>query len=287
VAVAFKLALRDLPPPDLVALATFVSWVSLAAVLLFRRIRNSGAGIPDRKTEGTDLLKAGLLGLLNPLAYYWILFAAYDRLPAQAAQPLNYTWPIFLALLAAPMAGRKPSVRDFAGLLISLIGVILISRRPGESAESLDSSGIVLALGSGVIWAFYWLAGTGLKMDGTLRLFTGFTTALPILGIIWLRRGLQVPVTGAGWISLLWVGLFEMGITFMLWNGALESTKKPARIGNLVYLGPFISLLWIAMILGESIRPATVGGLAVIIAGILTGQSRRRIKPTHQNQKKG
>jgi drug/metabolite transporter (DMT)-like permease len=67
-----------------------------------------------------------------------------------------------------------------------------------------------------------------------------------------------------------------MGITFLLWNGALENTNRPARVGNLVYLGPFISLLWISLILEEIIRPATVAGLAVVIAGILIGQSRKK-----------
>lgn len=270
VAVAFKLALREILPLDLVTLATFFSWVSLGSVLLLRA-KNPRRVQPLRGT----IIKAGLLGLLNPLSYYWILFAAYHRLPAQAAQPLNYTWPLFLALLAAPMTGRKPTRRDLAGLLISLAGVILISWRPGEG-EALSVAGIILALGSGIIWAYYWLAGTGLNMDGTLRLFVGFSAALPVLGIIWWRRGLSVPVSSIGWLTVIWIGLFEMGLTFLLWNGAMENTERPARIGNLVYLGPFISLLWISLILGEAIRPATVAGLAVIISGILMSQSRKK-----------
>lgn len=270
VAVAFKLALREILPLDLVTLATFFSWISLGMVLLIRP-KN-----PLReKPAPRECVKAGLLGFLNPLAYYWILFAAYNRLPAQAAQPLNYTWPLFLALLAAPMTGRKPTRRDLAGLLISLVGVLLISWRPG-AGEPLSAAGIVLALGSGIIWAYYWLAGTRLNMDGTLRLFIGFSAALPVLGILWWRGGFLLPLSINGWLTVIWVGLFEMGLTFILWNGAMENTERPARIGNLVYLGPFISLLWISLILGELIRPATVAGLAVIISGILIGQSRKK-----------
>lgn len=270
VAVAFKLALREIPPLDLVALATFFSWLSLGAVLLLRP-----KNLPRVKSPPNTIIKAGLLGLLNPLLYYWILFAAYERLPAQAAQPLNYTWPLFLALLAAPMAGKKPTRRDLAGLLISLVGVILISWRP-SSTQTLNPAGVILALGSGIIWAYYWLAGTRLIIDGTVRLFVGFSTALPILGVLWLSRGFPVPMSLRGWFAVIWVGLFEMGITFLLWNGAMERTERPARIGNLVYLGPFISLLWISLILGELIRPATVAGLVVIVSGILTGQSRKK-----------
>ncbi len=272
VAVAFKLALRELDPIDLVALAAFFSWVSLAAVLLTRTI----SGTPPAAFTRRNFLFSAALGLLNPLAYYWVLFAAYDRLPAQAAQPLNYTWPLFLAILAAPLAGKRPTARDLLGLSISLIGVVLIARRPGSGSEDLNPLGVALALGSGIIWAFSWLTGTRLRIDGTLRLFFGFSAALIVLSVIWLRRGAAFPSSPLGWFSVVWVGFFEMGITFLLWNTALERSNRPARIGNLVYLGPFISLLWIYLILGEAIRPSTLAGLAVIVSGILMGQGRKR-----------
>jgi len=271
VAVAFKLALRELSPLDLVALSVFFSWISLGAVLLFRR----SPPFPEIKITKQSVLYSALLGLLTPLGYYWILFAAYDRLPAQAAQPLNYTWPLFLALLAAPISGNKPTGRDLLGLFISLAGVILIARRPGSGSGPLDPTGIGLALGSGIIWAFSWLMGTRILMDGALRLFTSFSAALGVLAVLWVRRGAIVPFSPTGWGAVMWVGIFEMGITFILWNGALVRTRRPARIGNLVYLGPFISLFWISLILGENIRPATVAGLAVIVSGILIGRGRK------------
>lgn len=284
VAVAFKISLRELSPIDLVALASFFSWLSLGIVLFVNRTRrgrlyqSEGHGIPP--VSHRTIVFSAFLGLLNPLAYYWILFAAYDRLPAQAAQPLNYTWPLFLALLAVPISGKKPTGRDLAGLFISLSGVILISWHPGTGTAFLNPVGIALALGSGIIWAASWLVGTRLHIDGTLRLFVGFSTALVFLVVIWWRRGALVPVSSTGWIGVIWVGLFEMGFTFLLWNRALEKTNKPARIGNLVYLGPFISLFWISLILGETIRPATVAGLAVIVIGIFTG----RRQDSHQRK---
>jgi len=278
VAVAFKLALKEISPLDLVALAVFFSWLSLGAVLLFRRNpffqQNHQIRFPETSVTKQSILYSALLGLVTPLAYYWILFAAYDRLPAQAAQPLNYTWPLFLALLAVPITGRKPTGRDLLGLLISFAGVVLIARRPEGSPEILDPTGIVLALGSGLIWAFSWLVGIRIRIDGTLRLFTGFSSALLVLAVFRLKRGGSLPSSLTGWAAVFWVGLFEMGITFLLWNGALERTRRPARIGNLIYLGPFISLFWIALILGEHIRPATVTGLAVIVSGILIGRGR-------------
>ena len=69
---------------------------------------------------------AGLaFALLNPVLYYLVLFEAYDRLPAQIAQPLNYTWAITLALLAVPLLGQRLSGRDMLAVLLGYGGVVI------------------------------------------------------------------------------------------------------------------------------------------------------------------
>ena len=281
VATAFKLALRTLEPIDLLCLSIMVSWTALAAALLRQRLsaRRSAGASGVRSTGGSEkeAVIAGVLGILNPLVYYWILFTAYDRLPAQIAQPLTYTWPLFLALLALPINGRGPAGSETAGIIISLAGVVLTARSGGGENVPADLPGVLLALGSAVIWALYWLVGNRLTMDGTLRLFTGFSTALPAAVVIWGIRGFNLPGNVLEGLAVLWTGLFEMGITFIFWNTALSLTARPARIGNLVYIGPFISLIWIALVLKEPIHPFTIVGLAVIVLGILAGRNVLRL----------
>lgn len=275
VATAFELALRELSPADLLAFAVVISWLALGAVLLVRRIRNR-----EWITGGARRwAQAALLGLLNPVIYYLILFTAYHRLPAQVAQPLNYTWPLFLAILAAPLSGIRPAGRDMAALGISFIGVVVIAGPWNSlSGDGLDRTGVFLALGSGVVWALYWLLSRRLEGDDGVRLFAGFTAAVAVLIPMWIIRGAPLPTTPVGWSAAVWTGLFEMGVTFIAWSRALEKAARPARIGNLVYLGPFISLLWIRLILREPIRPATVIGLAVIVGGILWGRRNVRAR---------
>ena len=312
VATAFKLALFGLDPLDLLCLSVMVSWAALGAALLRRRFsaRRSGAlsGDPsgagsavhsaDASEVGSDVhsadvsgacsggglgsfrkevLIAGMLGILNPILYYWILFTAYDRLPAQIAQPLNYTWPLFLALLALPINGRGPTRLETAGILISLAGVVLIARPGGGVTASADLFGVLLAMGSGVIWALYWLIGNRLAMDGALRLFIGFSAAVIPAFILWAARGFILPGSLSAGLAAVWAGLFEMGLTFLFWDAALQRTARPARIGNLVYIGPFISLIWIALVLEEPIHPLTIVGLAVIVLGILAGRNALRL----------
>lgn len=59
-----------------------------------------------------------------------------------------------------------------------------------------------------------------------------------------------------------------MGVTFLLWQKAMQATDRAASIGSLIFLSPFLSLIFISQILGEDIHPATFVGLVLIIAGL-------------------
>ena len=65
-----------------------------------------------------------------------------------------------------------------------------------------------------------------------------------------------------------YVGLFEMGITFSLWLRALKLSPSPALVSNFVYISPFLSLVLLRFVLGESLLVSTFVGLVFIIGGI-------------------
>jgi drug/metabolite transporter (DMT)-like permease len=58
----------------------------------------------------------------------------------------------------------------------------------------------------------------------------------------------------------------------VLWLGALKSTNNTARISNLIFASPFISLILLATIIGEEIHPSTLIGLVMIIIGLVVQQ---------------
>jgi drug/metabolite transporter (DMT)-like permease len=63
-----------------------------------------------------------------------------------------------------------------------------------------------------------------------------------------------------------------MGLTFVLWLTALKLSSTTARISNLVFFSPFISLILVSVFVGENILPATVIGLIIIISGVILQQ---------------
>jgi drug/metabolite transporter (DMT)-like permease len=123
-AIAFKIALKHM---DYIQLLFYSSITSSLLLLVFLWFRGE---LPQLfKFTQKQYLYSIFLGLLNPFAYYLVLLKAYSILPAQLAQPLNYTWPIMLVLLSAPLLKQKLKLRSMLAILISFLGVYFISSR--------------------------------------------------------------------------------------------------------------------------------------------------------------
>jgi len=271
VATGFKLGLRVLAPIELLTLGATISlaFFTLAIVATGRL----GA---VRALALRDWARLGALGLVNPFLYYQVLFEAYRRLPAQIAQPLNYTWAIALALLAVPVLGQRLDWRALAGIVVSYAGVVvLVGGGSTVTAAALDPLGIALALASTLIWAGYWLATVRIAVDPLVLMWVAFAVAAPAIAVVCAAtRGLPALTLDALAYDG-WVGLVEMGVTFLLWQTALKRSAHAGRTAQYIFLSPFISLVLIDRVLGERVHWTSVAGLALIVAGlVLTGRPR-------------
>lgn len=270
VAAAFKLGLRYSTPGELVVLATAVSTALLGVVLVAQgRLVSALRGL--REHPGRTLVAA----LLNPTTYYLVLFAAYDRLPAQVAQPLNYTWALTLAVLAAVVLKRGLTVRDCLCGLVCYGGVVVICQANGSgSAGRLDVVGVGLALGSTLLWAGYWLINAADPRPSDEALFGTFVLGLPMVLLCWgIGGGTRWPSREAV-LAGGYIGCIEMGLAFLLWARAMRLAQNTARITTLIFLSPFLSLVFIYVVVGERIHPGTVVGLALIVTGLVVQQRR-------------
>ena len=213
------------------------------------------------------------LGLINPFLYYLVLFKAYDLLPAQEAQAINYTWALMLAFLSVIFLKQKLTLKDIIAGIICYFGVLIISTK-GEpfSLNFSNIDGVMLALLSTVLWSMYWIINTKQKADPIVGLFSNFLVSLPIIIIYFFITQPLVFADIKGILAASYVGLFEMGITFFFWLKAMQSATSTAKIANLIFISPFISLIFIYFILGEQIYISTVVGLSTIILGLILQQ---------------
>lgn len=262
---AFELALRQLSVLQLLLVASFSSLLAIGLVLVLQGQLSS-----LRPTGWRQLGQSALLGALNPTGYYLILLTAYDILPAQMAQPLNYTWPLVLVFLSAPMLKQRIARRSYWAMLVSFGGVILISSRGEWRPLPLsDAWGVFLAASSAVVWALYWLFNLRDPRPELVKLFYSFLFGSIFVLLLTLAFGQVFVPSVWGSVAAVYVGFFEMGFTFVLWMRALSIASSTDKIGNLVYLSPFLALLFISSILKESILPSTIFGLILILLGIL------------------
>lgn len=276
VATGFELGLARFETAQLLLAGSAVSLALFAGLAAAR-----GELAAVARLSARDQALCALLGAINPAAYYLVLFEAYDRLPAQIAQPVNYTWAITLALLSVPVLGQRLAPRTLTGIAIGYAGVVvLLTRGEPRLAPDLDRTGLSLAFASTGLWAVYWLLGARSAIP-TLPLMTAsFAWGTAAIAVVcgatvgWPAPGGELVLFGG------WVGLVEMGIAFLLWQAALRRTRQAARIGQLIFLSPFLSLLGIAFVVGESIHPSAVVGLAVIVAGQLVAGPTGRSDPS-------
>ena len=274
-ASAFKICLSperlNVPVLPLLFGASLVSSVTLFLHLLLCR----KVGLL-KSLSRDDFARSAFLGLLSPFLYYIVLFKAYSILPAQEAQPLNFVWPLVLVLLSVPILKQKIYPRDIAAILISFFGVLIISTEGRLLSFKLtDPLGVALATGSSIPWALYWIYNVKDKQDEAVRLFLNFTVASVYVFILMLSAGeLQAP-SWFGALGMTYVGLFEMGITFLIWLKALKLAKNTASVTSLIYLVPFLSLIVIYFMLDEKILPSTIVGAVFIVGGIMFQKLRR------------
>lgn len=277
VSSAFKLSLQNTSPLCLLWVATLSSAILLTLLGYFQprwHIRTLWQNNKRPASLGYHVL---LLASLNPVSYYLLLFAAYDQLPGQLAQPLNFTWPLVLLLLQSLIHRQWLTGRQWIALLLSFFGVLWIATggKPSQWPRDISTLGVVLALISTLFWAIYWLLNSHIIKQHQYH-------AIPLLAIVsWaggamlstivilsLTMGYPVTLNLSAWLGGGYIGCFEMGIAFVCWQLALSHTQKPQLLGNIIYLTPFGSLLVLSLFV-ETIQPSSWVGLVFIITGII------------------
>ncbi len=265
VAAAFKIALNYV---DFMQLLLFSSGV--ATIVMFIIVLLEGKLSLAKSISKTELLKAAARGFLNPFLYYLILFKAYDMLPAQEAMTLNYVWPITLTLLSVPLLKQKLNKMGIVAVFVSFIGVLLIASG-GDLFELSFTNvyGDLLALSTSVVWALFWIINIKSKLDESIKLLYsflfGFLFTIPVVAMF---SDFSIPPM-EGLLAVTYIGIAEMGITFFFWLMALKLSKRTDQVSQLIYLSPFMSLIFISLILKEDIMVSTIYGLFFILGGIL------------------
>jgi drug/metabolite transporter (DMT)-like permease len=268
---AFKLTLAYLSPIQMLLYASFISILVLFVILLIQKklplLLNS-----DQKS----IFHSAVNGLLNPFMFYIVLFYSYDLLLTQEAMVINFTWPVPLTLLSIVILKQKIGLKSILAILISFFGVVIIVTK-GDflSMRFANPSGVILALSSTIIWSVFWIINIRDKRDEVVKLFLNFFFGFIYILITAIIMDILILPSWPAVAGILYIGLFEMGIAYVFWLKGLQLSSTTAKVSNLLFLAPFISLFIINLTVGEHILWSTFGGLAFITVGIIMQRSIR------------
>lgn len=245
-------------------------WISVFFAGLFLLILNICTGkIKKLKNYSLkDFLTCILTGIPGTFLYYVFYYAGADMLLASQAFVINYLWPIMSVVFACIILKEKMSFKKAIAIIMSFVGVIIVV---GGELVNLNNNIIggaaCCAMGAvsyGIFTALNQKSNYDKPLSMMISYFTTFIFTTVINGVcgdLFIPSPVQI-------LGFAWNGMFTMGIASTVWIMALESGKT-AKISNLAYITPFLSLIWTALVLNEPVTVNSVAGLVVIVSGIL------------------
>ena len=201
------------------------------------------------------------LGAMNIIFYF-----AIARIPLGIGVALEFTGPLAVAFFSA----RKK--RDFAWVLLAVVGVCLLLPDIGSSPESLDPVGVMLALTAGAFWAGYIVFGnkTGNEGSGGVTVTLGMlVAALAIVPIGVISQG-EVLLTPFALFMGVAVGVFSSAIPYTLEMNAMRNMPKQT-FSIMMSVEPAIAAIAAFIIIDETLTVSQ--WFAVVLVVVATAGS--------------
>lgn len=251
----------------------FVRFVCTLAVL-YVIIRLIGEHWPSRPALWGHIAVAGML---VHGAYLGGVFSAINLgMPAGVAALIVGLQPLVTAVLARPWLGERLNGRQWVGIGLGLLGVVLVL---GEKLDMTDPAQLFSGFGLGAL-LFAVLALLGISVGtiyqkrnctemplttGTFIQFLGAAAVLGVAALLFETRQIEWTLTFS--LTLLWL-IFGLSIAAILLLMALIRRGEASRVASLFYLVPPVTAVEAWILFGERLGPLALIGIAVAVAGV-------------------
>lgn len=237
----------------------------ITAIFLFILSIFQGKWALIKRYKAKDYLNFVYLGFIGIFLAAIFLVSAYMFSSAQEVSIINYFWPIATILFASFILKEELTFKKIAGIVLAFAGVIIIFSQ-GLKSFSINLGG-VLAFLNAIAWGLFSVLAKKHNYESftSMAFFyaAGFVFILPFAFF----TGIVMPSQTA-WLGIIWVGIFTGGLGYVFWFLALKHGDT-AKLSTASYLVPFISLIYISLLLKEKILITSIIGLLLIVCGIL------------------
>ena len=235
------------------AIAGFRSLFAAAAVGVFMAVTKNRIVISKKTVIGAVFLCATFMA-----------FVTANKLTTAAnAIVLQFTAPIFVMIIEALAAHKKPKVFDALTVLVTLGGISLFFL---DSLGSGRSIGDIIAVFAGLfLGLFFFIVGESQgdeKISGIL--FGQLLTAVIGIPFVFFTEN-TVNAQGILWIAVL--GVFQLGIPYILLSEASKYCS-PLACSLISVAEPLLNPVWVAVFYGEIPGIAALAGGVIVIAAV-------------------
>lgn len=248
-----------------VPLITAMAWrYLLAAVILAVMIHP----FKHRAISRRQIVHLMLIGGCGQALVTYLSLRALDYISVGPLAFLFYTYPAWVALLAAVRKTERLTAIRMLALSLALIGVTIMV---GAPTDKLNAVGVTLALASAILYSVYLPALEQIQrgvpsFHATFYLVCGSAMAFVVAALI--VRESYLPRDGAVWVNILTLALVSTVIAFSaLIKGV--SILGPVRTSIIATVEPFFTAMLGVVVLGSQFSATTLIGGALIGSAIL------------------
>lgn len=239
----------------------------LAAIVLFFLARPL-----IRQANTRQALRLMLIGGCGQAVITYLSLRALDYLPVGPLAFLFYTYPAWVALITAITRRDELTAPRLLALVIAMAGIVVMIGAP--SAESLNAAGVILALGTALIYAMYLpvlhKVQAGIPpLLSTFYLVTGVSLSFLITGVV--AGQVRVPQTLSVWAFVIVLSLVGTVIAFVSMIAGLR-ILGPVRTSIISTIEPFFTAILGAVVLREQLTLAMIAGGVMIAGAVLVLQ---------------
>ena len=268
--------------PVMVSLATAVG-ASLTVLLGFRYLIAAivmGALVVGR--TATPLASRRSLWIVvvgggGQTAVAYLGLSALQYIPVANATFLFYTYPAWVAVIAALRRTERLTGVRLAALALSLAGITVMIGG-GSATVAINPTGVMLALSAAIVYAVYIPTMERLQQGFTplvtsLLVCVGATIAFLLLAAI--DHSLTLALHRTAWVVIVVMALVSTVAAFQLFLGGL-AVLGPVRTAIISTVEPFAASLLGAAMLGQHLTLPTLLGGALIIGAVVLLQLKSR-----------
>ena len=263
-ATMVKVLLADIP--NLQALA--VSGI-FAFLFLFLINAKSGKLKEMKRYRGKDFGIMAGLGFIGLFLYSALYYYGIGQLGAQEACVLNYLWPMMIVLFSCLILKERATVLKCVAMVCSFLGIVILSLGKSEAAGGNAVAGMVACIVAAACYGLFSVLNKKKDYDQNITMMIIWLTVAVCSFAVGPFLEDWVAIRGAQWLGILWLGIMTDAVAYLLWALALKGAEDTAKIANLAYLTPFLSVLISAVVLKEKIKPQALVALVLIVGGIL------------------